>query len=59
MNQRTRMDPPSPENYFGNIIGSARITPCMKDVKEGRCHALVMQIREAIEKIDGDYVNKH
>ena len=56
VNLRTRMDPPLPENYFGNIIRFAITTPSMDGMKEGQCHALVNQMREAIVKIDGDYI---
>ena len=58
VNIRLRMDPPLPENYFGNIFRFAAITPSMEDVKEGKCHALAKQMGEAIEKIDGDYIKK-
>ena len=55
---RTRMDPPLLENYFGNIIRFAITTLSMDGMKEGKCHALVNQMREAIVKIDGDYIKK-
>ncbi|KAL6350409.1 hypothetical protein AAG906_004360 [Vitis piasezkii] len=58
VNLRTRMDPPLPENYFGNIIWFAITRPCIDGMKEGKRHALVNQMREAIEKIDGDYIKK-
>ncbi|XP_034694274.1 stemmadenine O-acetyltransferase-like [Vitis riparia] len=50
VNLRTRMDPPLPENYFGNIIWFAITRPCIDGMKEGKRHALVNQMREAIEK---------
>ena len=58
VNLRTRMDPPLPENYSGNIIWFTITRPCIDGMKEGKRHALVNQMREAIEKIDGDYIKK-
>ncbi|RVW47777.1 Vinorine synthase [Vitis vinifera] len=56
VNLRTRMDPPMPENYFGNVSRLAIATPCMDSEKE--CHNFVNHMRDAISKINGDYVRK-
>ena len=56
VNLRTRIDPPLPKIYFGNIIRFAITTSSMDGMKERQCHALVNQMREAIVKIDGDYI---
>ena len=56
VNLRTRMDPPMPENYFGNVSRLAIATPCMDSEKE--CHDFVNHMRDAISKINGDYVRK-
>ncbi|KAA8533258.1 hypothetical protein F0562_033209 [Nyssa sinensis] len=56
VNLRTRTDPPLPENYFGNIVSFPMATPSM-DSKED-CYGVINSIREAIKKVDGDYVKK-
>ena len=58
VNLHTRMDPPLPKIYFRNIIRFAITTSSMDGMKERQCHALVNQMREAIVKIDGDYIKK-
>ena len=56
VNLRTRMDPPVPDCYFGNISRFSIATPSIDS--KGECHGLVSQMRDAIKKIDGDYVKK-
>ncbi|KAJ9709676.1 hypothetical protein PVL29_001247 [Vitis rotundifolia] len=56
VNLRTRMDPPLPENYFGNVSRLAIATPCMDSEEE--CHGFVNHMRDAKSKINGDYVRK-
>ncbi|XP_041013580.1 stemmadenine O-acetyltransferase-like [Juglans microcarpa x Juglans regia] len=58
VNLRTRMDPPLPEYYFGNISGFAIATPSMDTKEEDQGYGLVKQVRDAIKKVDGDYVRK-
>ena len=56
VNLRTRMDPPLPENYFGNISRFAIALPSINSEEE--CVGIVSEVRDAIRKIDGDYVRK-
>ncbi|EOY00795.1 hypothetical protein QUC31_014119 [Theobroma cacao] len=56
VNLRTRMDPPLPEYYFGNISRFAIAIPSINSEEE--CFGIVSEVRDAIRKIDGDYVRK-
>lgn len=58
VNLRTRMDPPLPEYYFGNISRFA-IALLSVNSKELECSGnIVDEVRDAIRKIDGNYVRK-
>ncbi|XP_022734602.1 vinorine synthase-like [Durio zibethinus] len=56
VNLRTRMDPPLPQYYFGNISRFAIALPSINSEEE--CFGIVSEVRDAIRKIDGDYVRK-
>ncbi|XVE85231.1 hypothetical protein DITRI_Ditri17bG0075000 [Diplodiscus trichospermus] len=56
VNLRTRMDPPLPEYYFGNISRFTVALPSINSDEE--CFGIVSEVRDAIRKIDGDYVRK-
>ncbi|KAA8529713.1 hypothetical protein F0562_034187 [Nyssa sinensis] len=56
VNLRTRMDPPLPEHYFGNISSFAIAVPSMDSKEE--CYGVVNSVRDAIKRINGDYVKK-
>ena len=54
VNLRTKTDPPLPYDYFGNISRFAMSVPS-RDIEEG-FHGIIKPIREAIKKIDGNFV---
>ncbi|KAF8378155.1 hypothetical protein HHK36_029492 [Tetracentron sinense] len=56
VNLRRRMEPPLPEHSFGNVWRVATALPDMERAKE--CYYVESQVREAISKIDGEYVRK-
>ncbi|XP_058195045.1 stemmadenine O-acetyltransferase-like [Rhododendron vialii] len=56
VNLRPRVNPPLPESYFGNISRLAIAVPSMEG--EGDGNGVVNQVRDAIRKINGDYVAK-
>ncbi|OMO81492.1 Transferase [Corchorus olitorius] len=56
MNLRTRMDPPLPNHYFGNISRPAIAMPLM-DKGDG-FYDILNQMREAVRKINGEYVKQ-
>lgn len=56
MNLRTRMDPPLPNHHFGNISRPAIAVPSMD--KEDECYDILNQMREAIRKVNAEYVKK-
>ncbi|KAL7170181.1 hypothetical protein ACSBR2_035105 [Camellia fascicularis] len=60
VNLRTRMNPPLPESCFGNFSWFAIFTSSMdKTVEvEEEGYGFVTKMREAIKKIDSDYVKK-
>ncbi|KAI4382500.1 hypothetical protein MLD38_008457 [Melastoma candidum] len=51
VNLRTRIDPPLPQSYFGNISRIAITMPKLDDETK-----IVSQVREAIRQIDTEYV---
>lgn len=57
VNLRTRVDPPLPANYFGNISRLAIAVPSMED-NEDECYGIVNKMREAISNVNGRYVAK-
>ncbi|XP_041013015.1 stemmadenine O-acetyltransferase-like [Juglans microcarpa x Juglans regia] len=58
VNLRTRMDPPLPENYFGNISRVAISVPSVDTDHHGECHGIVNQVRESIRKVNVDFVKE-
>ncbi|XP_035540259.1 stemmadenine O-acetyltransferase-like, partial [Juglans regia] len=58
VNLRTRMDPPLPENYFGNISRVAISVPSMDTDHPGECHGIVNQVRDSIKKVNADFVKE-
>ncbi|KAM3753932.1 hypothetical protein ACB098_03G129600 [Castanea mollissima] len=54
VNLRTKTDPPLPYDYYGNICRFAMSVPS-RDIEEG-FHGIFKPIREAIKKIDGNFV---
>ena len=54
LNLRTRADPPLSFDYFGNITRFAMSVPS-RDTEEG-FYGIIKPMREAIQKIDGDFV---
>uniref|UniRef100_A0A7N2L851 Vinorine synthase n=1 Tax=Quercus lobata TaxID=97700 RepID=A0A7N2L851_QUELO len=54
LNLRTRTDPPLSFDYFGNITRFAMSVPS-RDTEES-FHGIIKPMREAIQKIDGDFV---
>ncbi|KAK9168230.1 hypothetical protein Syun_000370 [Stephania yunnanensis] len=57
MNLRGRMVPPQPCFTFGNA-SRPTITQCVKFESDTACHVLVKHLRDAIRRVDGDYVRK-
>ncbi|KAI8030290.1 Stemmadenine O-acetyltransferase [Camellia lanceoleosa] len=55
MNLRRRANPPLPESYFGNLSRFARFVPSIDSNGSEGCR-FINQMREAIKKIDSDYV---
>ncbi|KAG2707966.1 hypothetical protein I3760_05G170100 [Carya illinoinensis] len=58
VNLRTRMDPPLPENYFGNISRVAISVPSMDNDHPGEYHGILNQVRESIRKVNVDFVKE-
>ncbi|XP_059657834.1 stemmadenine O-acetyltransferase-like [Cornus florida] len=56
VNLRTRMDPPLPEYYFGNVSSFAIAVPSMDSKEE--CYGVVSSVRDAIKNINGEFVKK-
>ncbi|CAK9137371.1 unnamed protein product [Ilex paraguariensis] len=56
VNLRTRIDPPLPEYYFGNISRLAIAVPSLDSKEE--CYGIFNKMREAIRSVNGDYVKK-
>lgn len=56
VNLRKRMDPPQPDDSFGNISGPTA-TIISEDIGE-ECYGLVKMFRDAIGKINKDYAKK-
>lgn len=56
INLRTRLDPPLPNNYFGNISRIAISVPSMD--ADNRCSDIVNQMRNSIREVNVDYVKK-
>lgn len=54
VNLRTRMDPPLPESYFGNVSSFAIALPSMDSAE--KCYGMLNLMRDAITDINGDYV---
>lgn len=55
MNLRGRANPPLPESYFGNLSRFATFVPSIDSNGNEGCR-FINQMREAIKKIDSDYV---
>ncbi|KAL6283256.1 hypothetical protein ACE6H2_014185 [Prunus campanulata] len=62
VNLRPRIDPPLPQNSFGNICHFFMICSSgdddYDDEDEESCHGMVRRVREEISKIDKDYVKR-
>ncbi|CAL2253383.1 unnamed protein product [Prunus armeniaca] len=62
VNLRPRIDPPLPQNSFGNICHFFMISSSgdddYDDEDEESCHGMVRRVREEISKIDKDYVKR-
>jgi shikimate O-hydroxycinnamoyltransferase len=56
INLRTRLDPPLPENNFGNISRIAISVPSIDTNNE--CYDIVNQVRDSIREVNVDYVKK-
>lgn len=57
INLRTRMEPPLPEAYFGNVSRYAIAVASMEEDEE-ECYGIVRQMRNAIRQINENYVEK-
>ncbi|XAR49614.1 Vinorine synthase [Bertholletia excelsa] len=56
VNLRTRLNPPLPELYFGNVVGYAMVVqPCNS---KADVSGFVAQTREATRRIDGQYLGR-
>lgn len=53
VNLRTRMEPPLPESYFGNI---SRVAITIPSLKNGGYKGIVNEVRESINKINPEFV---
>ncbi|KAK3010381.1 hypothetical protein RJ639_012978 [Escallonia herrerae] len=53
---RNRMDPPLPENYFGNAIIRAAATTTSGELLSKPLHYATSKIRESIERVTDEYV---
>ncbi|KAK6131054.1 hypothetical protein DH2020_035207 [Rehmannia glutinosa] len=58
VNLRRRADPPFPSDCFGNFPGLAAATSSANENEKAELGQLVRKMRDAISKIDGDYVNR-
>ncbi|KDP26741.1 hypothetical protein JCGZ_17899 [Jatropha curcas] len=59
VNLRTRMNPPLPENSFGNFYRVAMTFPSpTNNGEESNYDDIVIQMRDSISKIDTEYVKK-
>ncbi|KAM4109596.1 hypothetical protein ACJW30_03G131700 [Castanea mollissima] len=56
INLRTRLDPPLPNNYFGNVSRIAISVPSMD--ADNRYSDIVNQVRKSIRDVNVDYVKK-
>lgn len=56
VNLRTRMDPPLPDYYFGNISRTAIAFPSLDSKEDG--YGVVSLMRDEIKKINKEYVEK-
>ncbi|XAR49613.1 Vinorine synthase [Bertholletia excelsa] len=56
VNLRTRLHPPLPELYFGNVLGYAMVVQPSTSKADG--FGFVAQAREAIRRIDGHYLGR-
>ncbi|KAK0601742.1 hypothetical protein LWI29_027038 [Acer saccharum] len=57
INLRKRMNPPLPDNSFGNLSPEVG-TISLQDTREEDCYSLVNKLRESVSRIDKDYVKK-
>ncbi|MED6199446.1 hypothetical protein PIB30_076048 [Stylosanthes scabra] len=56
VNLRPKMEPPLPEDSFGNYYRISMTIPSLDE--EEKCHGFVKQVRDQIKKIDKEYVRK-
>ncbi|KAI9125786.1 hypothetical protein K1719_003204 [Acacia pycnantha] len=56
VNLRPRMDPPLPEQAFGNYLWLIRTFPTLDE--KGECNDLGIKLREELSKIDKDFIVK-
>lgn len=54
VNLRPKMDPPLPPDAFGNYYFNAMIFPSPEILNDPNCYALVKQLREETNKINGE-----
>ena len=57
VNMRTRLDPPLPENCFGNISQST-VFVVPNETEDDGFSSIVLPMRDSIKKVDLDYVKK-
>ncbi|KAL5549479.1 hypothetical protein UlMin_004710 [Ulmus minor] len=59
VNIRPKLDPPLPENSFGNLYRIATTLVPWSNINEEKCvNGLVKQFREAIRKVDKEYLEQ-
>ncbi|KAA8529712.1 hypothetical protein F0562_034188 [Nyssa sinensis] len=58
VNLRTRIDPPLPEYYFGNVSRLAIAVPSVDSADKEDCYGIVKNMRDEIRKVNGDYVKE-
>ncbi|CAL5347831.1 unnamed protein product [Camellia sinensis] len=62
VNLRTKLNPPLPNSYYGNLSQAAMALlvppPLKKDAIGEDCGSLVTQMRDGIRKVDSDFVRK-
>lgn len=58
VNIRQKLDPPLPQNAFGNYYRYTMIVPSGESLTDGDCAGMVNEVRQQIAKIDADFLRQ-